>query len=124
MEPLVLGKTSVLHLLLDEPPPTKHNSTKVLQPLPLCVHEQQAENIDSEDGYTSSDSNKDDSESMEVESRDKEDPMESHLIMADKECCWKKAEKEDLHRKLAECIRALEVRSLSDEGQLTINCFH
>ena len=111
------GKTSVLHLLLDEPPPTKHNSTKVLQPLPLCVHEQQAENSDSEDGYTSSDSNKDDSESMEVESRDKEDPMESHLIMADKKCCWKKAEKEDLHRKLAECIQALGVTSLSDEGQ-------
>ena len=110
------GKTSVLHLLLNEPPPTKHNSTKVLQPLPLCVHEQQAENNDSEDGYTSSDSNKDDSESMEVESRDKEDPMESHLIMADKECCWKKAEKEDLHRKLAECIQALGVTSLSDEG--------
>ena len=110
------GKTSVLHLLLNEPPPTKHNSTKVLQPLPLCVHEQQAENIDSKDGYTSSDSNKDDSESMEVESRDKEDPMESHLIMADKECCWKKAEKEDLHRKLAECIQALGVTSLSDEG--------
>ena len=44
--------------------------------------------------------------------------MESHLIVSDKRCQWKTAEKDDLHRKLAECIQTLGgVDAISSHGK-------
>ena len=87
------GKTSVFNLLVDNPPVLEHDSTPVVKPLPLCLHQ-------------------------EWECSNRDDQMESHLIVSDKRCQWKTAEKDDLHRKLAECIQALGgVDAISSHGK-------
>ena len=87
------GKTSVFNLLVDNPPVLEHDSTPVVKPLPLCLHQERG-------------------------CSNRDDQMESHLIVSDKRCQWKTAEKDDLHRKLAECIQALGgVDAISSHGK-------
>ena len=120
------GKTSVMNLLLLNDPVTVHNSTPILENYDVCVAEEEVTKEEADSSVSASDTSgseslpesdpgcQPDSTHPTIEER----KMSHHMFFADgsKDHTWKVAEKDTLHKKLAETIVTL-INSEEDEAE-------
>ena len=121
------GKTSVINLLLLNDPVTVHHSTAVLENYDVCVAEEEETKEEADSSVSGSDTSgsellpesdpecQPDSTQPTIEEERK---MSQHMFFADdgKDHLWKVAEKDTLHKKLAEAIVTL-MNSEEDEAE-------
>ena len=121
------GKTSVMNLLLLNDPVTVYNSTPILENYDVCVAEEEETNEEADSSVSGSDTSgseslhesdpecQPDSTQPKIEEDRK---MSQHMFFADdgKDHLWKVAEKDTLHKKLAEAIVTL-MNSEEDEAE-------
>ena len=120
------GKTSVMNLLLLNDPVTVHHSTPVLENYDVCIAEEEETKEEANSSVSASDTSG--SESLSESDHEcqpdstqpaiEERKMTQHMFFADdgKDHLWKVAEKDTLHKKLAEAIVTL-MNSEEDEAE-------
>ena len=121
------GKTSVMNLLLLNDPVTVHHSTPILENYDVCVAEEEETKEEADSSVSASDTSGSESlpESDPECQPDSTQPTieeerktTQHMFFADdgKDHLWKVAEKDTLHKKLAEAIVTL-MNSEEDEAE-------
>ena len=121
------GKTSVMNLLLLNDPVTVHHSTPILENYDVCVAEEEEAKEEADSSVSASDTSGSESlpESDPECQPDSTQPTieeerktTQHMFFADdgKDHLWKVAEKDTLHKKLAEAIVTL-MNSEEDEAE-------
>ena len=121
------GKTSVMNLLLLNDPVTVHHSTPILENYDVCVAEEEETKEEADSSVSASDTSG--SESLPESdpecqpdstqpTTEEERKTSQHMFFADdgKDHLWKVAEKDTLHKKLAEAIVTL-MNSEEDEAE-------